>query len=86
MAVPKSARVPRIVRDPRVLGGEPTIAGTRVPVRAVVVAFRLHGDRARVGRAFPTASPEAIDEALAFYESHREEIDRFIAENEADDP
>ncbi|MBI2322115.1 MAG: DUF433 domain-containing protein [Chloroflexi bacterium] len=67
------------------LGGEPTIGGTRVPVRAVVVAFRLHEDRARVARAFPMASPAAIDEALAFYESHREEIDRLIAENEADD-
>ncbi len=32
------SRFPHIVRDPRVLGGEPTVAGTRVPVWVVVAA------------------------------------------------
>ncbi len=35
-------------------------------------------------------TPELVEEALAFYEAHREEIDRGIAENDAainaDDP
>lgn len=82
MAVARSAPFPRIVRDPRVLGGEPTIRGTRVPVRAIVIAFRLHGDPKRLTQTFPALDPAAIEEALAFYEANHEEIERFIAEND----
>jgi uncharacterized protein (DUF433 family) len=34
-------------------------------------------------KAFPHASPADVEEALAYYEANREEIDRDIAENEA---
>lgn len=73
---------PHVVRDPRRVGGEPTIKGTRIPVRSVAVIYRLFQDVDDVCSAFPTASREAICEALEFYGEHQEEIDRYIEENE----
>jgi uncharacterized protein (DUF433 family) len=71
-----------IVRNPRVQGGEPTIRGTRVPVRSIVVARdRYQGDLARVARAF-AIDEAAVRAALAFYEANKAEIDGVIAENE----
>jgi uncharacterized protein (DUF433 family) len=78
-----SKSTPRlIVRNPRIQGGEPTIRGTRVPVRSIVLARdRYEGDLARVARAF-TVDEAAVRAALAFYEAHKAEIDRIIDENE----
>jgi uncharacterized protein (DUF433 family) len=77
-------RLDHIVRDPHILGGEPTIKGTRIPVRSIVIIHQLYGDFEQVRRAFPTAPEPALREALAFYKSHRAEIDRHIQENESD--
>ena len=74
-----------VVRVPTILGGEPTLRGTRVPVRAVVLAQRLYPDRSRLRIAFPMLSPEAIEAALAFYAANRDEIEAYIAENEQQD-
>lgn len=70
-----------IVRDPRIQGGEPTIRGTRVPVRSIVLAhdkgldpvafaaeFRLDGAAGAAGAAYDGA--------------HKAEIDRIIDEHE----
>jgi len=75
----------QIARVGTVLGGEPTVQGTRVPVRAIVLAHRLNPDIARVHVAFPMLSNEDIDAALTFYHANHEEIDRYIVENEMND-
>lgn len=82
MATSDETTYPHIVRNPAIVGGEPVIAGTRIPVRSVVVLDRLYHDFAYVCSAFPTASHEGIREALDYYRTHREEIDRLIAANE----
>jgi len=85
MATARHARTsapPHIVRDPRICGGEPTVGGTRIPVRAIVVSNRFFQDQRRVQQAYPRLNPAAIDVALAYYAEHREEIDRLIEENE----
>ncbi|MBI3968126.1 MAG: DUF433 domain-containing protein [Chloroflexi bacterium] len=74
-----------IVRNPEILGGEPIIRGTRVPVWAVVRTFHYTPDLDYLCEAYPHVARAALEDALAFYESHREELDRLIAENEADD-
>ena len=74
----------RISRNPRILGGEPVVRGTRVPVRAIVLAHRIYPEAVRVLEAFPMLTPEDIDEALVFYRANQEEIDRYIAENDTD--
>ena len=73
-----------IVRNPEIHGGEPTIAGSRVSVRALVVAAHFEPDIEQLADDYPTVTPEAIKAALAFYEANREEIDRYIVEQEAE--
>ena len=75
---------PHIVRDPRVLGGEPTIAGTRIPVWVVVAAWRIKQDLADLLRAYPALTPQLVEEALAFADAHPREIETALAENEVE--
>jgi uncharacterized protein (DUF433 family) len=72
-----------IERVPGVVGGDPVIKGTRVPVWSIVIHQQLYGTIADIERAYPRVSRAAAEEALAYYEAHREEIDAIIAENEA---
>ena len=73
--------MPLIVRDPSILGGEPTLRGTRIAVRSVVLADREFGGVDGVRRAYPQLDLRAIKEALAYYETHQEEVDHLIAED-----
>ncbi len=82
MAVPKTERYPHIVRSPDMLGGEPRVAGSRISVRVIVQTARYSRDMAELYSAHPTVTPEAIEEALAYYETHRDEINQYIKENE----
>ena len=72
----------RIVRNARILGGEPTLEGTRVPVRSIVVATRFLESIDEIVDAYPMLDRESVEAALAFYRTHQAEIDRHIAENE----
>ena len=72
----------RVVRDPSVCGGEPTIAGTRAPVRSIVIQWQFYRDMERVHQAFPSVDIPTLEEALAYYEAHRDEVDRLIEANE----
>ena len=74
----------RIVRNPAIMGGEPILEGTRVPVSAVVLTYRLEPNLARLAEAYPMLDGPALEDALAFYREHQPEIDRYIAEYEAD--
>jgi len=72
----------RIVRNPEILGGEPVVAGTRLPVRAVVLTNRYASNAEYIYSVYPFVSRADIDEALAYYQDHHAEIDSYIAENE----
>jgi uncharacterized protein (DUF433 family) len=73
-------RVSRVVRDPRVQGGEPTVRGTRTTVRSIVLAAREAGGLAGVLFDFPHLSAEDVADALAYYERHRDEVDALVRE------
>jgi len=75
-------KVARIIRDPRICGGQPTVAGTRVPVSSVVIQWQYYQNVERVQQAFPRLDVPSIKAALEFYEEHRSEVDRLIEENE----
>jgi uncharacterized protein (DUF433 family) len=66
------------VSDASVHGGEPVIAGTRIPVRAVVVAWQEYGDVRTLLEAYPRLTQGTLAEALAYYEAHRAEIEEAI--------
>lgn len=57
---------PRIARDPKIMMGKPVIAGTRVPVEAVVRQFAAGADMAWVLKGFPDLSEDDVRAALAF--------------------
>lgn len=78
MAAAEQVPFPRIVRDPRIHGDEPVVRGTRVPVRAIVVAWRAEPDMTTMLAAYPRVTEDGILEALAYYEAHRAELDERI--------
>lgn len=84
-SVPTRARA-RIVRNPEIVGGAPTIKGTRVPVRAVAGLWRATGDRALIQRNYPHLSTDDLEAAIRYYEAHRAAIDaELLAEERASD-
>ena len=82
MTTNRRTTYPHIVRDPRILDGEPIIRDTAIPVRSIVLLSRYE-DIGYLCAAYPAAGREAIEEALAYYREHQDEIDRAIEENEA---
>ena len=84
MALAEHSPFSRIVRDPRIHGGEPIVKGTRVPVRAIVVAWEAEPDVAAMLRAYPRLTAADVREALDFYAAHRDEVDERIRAQLAD--
>ena len=71
-----------IERRPDVCGGEPVLAGTRTPVRAIVEHVRL-GDRVKdILEHLPYLTAGHIYAALDYYRSHKQEIDDLIELND----
>lgn len=70
-----------IVHDLDVMGGEPTIRGTRVSVSCIVIAFERYGSIEGVNRSYPTLPPGAAEAALDYYANHRDEIEAYIADD-----
>jgi uncharacterized protein (DUF433 family) len=64
------ARESLIETDPEVMGGEPVIAGTRIPVRAVAV--RVHGGESieDLCEDYPAVPQEAFEAALTYAQAH----------------
>lgn len=66
-----------------VLGGEPRIVRTRIPVWTLVRARQLGASDADLLQSYPSLRLEDLVHAWAFYEVHRESIDRQIQAHEA---
>jgi uncharacterized protein (DUF433 family) len=73
---------PGIESTPGVCGGEPCIIRTRIPVWVLERARQLGSSEAELLRAYPTLRAQDIVNAWAYVDSHREEIEREIRENE----
>jgi uncharacterized protein (DUF433 family) len=78
MAAAERAPFPRIIHDPRIHGGEAVVRGTRVPVRALVVAWQAEPDMSAMLAAYPRLTEADVREALAYYDAHRREVDERI--------
>ena len=85
MQTPRQQVRRRIVRNPQIMGGEPVLEGTRVPVSAIILTYRFEPSFERLGDAYPTLDRAALEDALAFYRANQPEIDRYIAEYEAEE-
>lgn len=79
---------PHIVHDNEILGGEPVVKGTRTPVRAIVEWWKFGASPEEILENLPHLTLSQIFDALSYYADHRDEIEKYIAENivERDSP
>ena len=56
----------RIVRDPRLVGGEPVLRGTRVTLRTVLASLAEGATISEIVADFPSLSEEDVRAAIAF--------------------
>jgi uncharacterized protein (DUF433 family) len=73
---------PGIESAPSVLGGEPCIVRTRIPVWLLAQARNLGSSEADILRAYPTLRAEDLTNAWAYFRASKEEIEQQIIENE----
>ena len=71
-----------IVRDDDILGGEPIITGTRIPVRAVVEVWRLGVSPEEIPVHFPHLTLAQVFDALSYYADHQADIQAYIDRNQ----
>lgn len=70
-----------IVSDPEILGGEPIVAGTRTPVRAVVEIWRQGASPETIPGHLPHLTLAQVFDALSYYSDHQAEINDYIESN-----
>jgi uncharacterized protein (DUF433 family) len=56
----------RIVRDSRIVGGDPVLRGTRVTLRTVLASLAEGATTAEILADFPTLTEEDVRAAIAF--------------------
>jgi uncharacterized protein (DUF433 family) len=74
-----------IVKDDRILSGEPIIKETRTPVRAVVEMWRMGVAPEEIPISLPHLTLAAVFDALSYYSDHQEEINEYIERNRVPD-
>ena len=72
---------PYVVKDEKILGGEPIIKDTRTPVRAVVEWWRFGVTPEEIKENLPYLSLAQIFDALSYYDDHRQEIETYTLRN-----
>ncbi len=72
---------PYVTRTPGILGGEPIIAGTRTPVRAIVEYWRLGIPPEEIPTHLPHLTLAQVFDALSYFSDHQDEIGRYIELN-----
>lgn len=75
---------PRIARDAEIAGGQPIVAGTRIPVATLVRAHQLGLDFDELLVQYPSLSAADLHAALLYYLDHSLQIDALL--READEP
>lgn len=74
-----------IVRDKRILSGEPIIKGTRTPVRAIVETWRMGVAPEEIPKGLPHLTLAQVFSALTYYSDHQDEINNYIERNRITD-
>ncbi|MFQ6093930.1 MAG: DUF433 domain-containing protein [bacterium] len=74
---------PHIGRVEGIRGGEPIIRGTGISVRIVVERTRLGDKPGRIADDYPPLTLAQVYDALSYYYEHPQEIEQYMAENEA---
>jgi uncharacterized protein (DUF433 family) len=70
-----------VVKDNKILSGEPVIQGTRTPVRAIVEMWRLGVAPEEIPKRLPHLTLAQVFDALSYYSDHQDEINAHIGRN-----
>jgi uncharacterized protein (DUF433 family) len=74
-----------VVTDDQILGGEPIVANTRTPVRAIVQLWRQGIPPEAIPGHLPYLSTAQVFDALSYYSDHQDEINIHIERNRISD-
>lgn len=74
-----------VVTDDDILSGEPIIAGTRTPVRAIVELWRLGIAPEEIPDRLPHLTLAQVFDALSYYSDHQAAIQAYIERNHVPD-
>ena len=74
-----------IIRDDTILGGEPIVADTRTPVRAIVELWRDGIVPEAIPAHLTHLSVAQVFDALSYYSDHQDEINHYIERNRIPD-
>jgi uncharacterized protein (DUF433 family) len=74
-----------IVSDATLLQGEPVVAGTKTPVRAIVELWRLGIPPEEISSHLPHITLAQVFDALSYYTDHQAEINAHIERNRVPD-
>lgn len=74
-----------IASSPLILGGEPVIADTRTPVRAIVELWRLGVPPEEIPIRLPHLTLVQVFDALSYYSEQQTEINDYIERNRVPD-
>lgn len=70
-----------VTKDEKIFGGEPVLADTQTPVRAIIEMRRLSYTPAQILLRLPHLTLDQISTAIEYYDEHRAEIDAYIRSN-----
>ncbi len=74
-----------VVKDERILSGEPIVKGTRTPVRAIVELWRMGVAPEEVASHLPHLTQAQVFDALSCHSDHTEEINKHVERNRISD-
>jgi len=69
---------PHIQKDPAICGGDPVIAGTRIPIRLIYLRARAGDSVESIQRTYPHLTLAQIHDALSYAYDHLSEIEEEI--------
>ena len=76
---------PYIVRNDKILSGEPIIKDTRTPVRAIVENWRMGLTPEEIPQRLPHLTLAQVFDALSYFSDHQDEINHHIERNRIPD-
>lgn len=84
LAVKKISIHPYVTRKKGICGGRSIVHGTRIPVWSLIQWYKQGMTIEDVMRESPRLKPAQVHDAFSYYYDNRKEIEKDIAENEAE--
>jgi uncharacterized protein (DUF433 family) len=67
-----------IIKNPKIYSGSPLIAGTQIPVKAIIVHYQSGMSIEDILEGYPSLNPAQLFDALSYYHDNKEEIEKDI--------